>query len=127
MTWGPREGPGASGSLTLFNRSDPDHPEAGKVADGCALLVVAPLALTEVHQVATIRAGRTAADGILRSLTTRTRQTRLVMARITPELLDAALAVRARYDSLELYLVDFRERGPCRRVRDGRRVHAGHP
>ncbi|MFE9889421.1 type II toxin-antitoxin system VapC family toxin [Streptomyces scopuliridis] len=95
-----------SGLLTLFNRSDPDHQEARKVADSCGLLVAAPLALTEVHQVATSRAGRSAADGILRSLTARMRQTRLVLAPSTPELLDAALSVRARYDSLDLDLVD---------------------
>ncbi|MFE2036298.1 type II toxin-antitoxin system VapC family toxin [Streptomyces scopuliridis] len=95
-----------SGLLTLFNRSDPDHQKARKVADSCGLLVAAPLALTEVHQVATSRAGRSAADGILRSLTARMRQTRLVLAPSTPELLDAALSVRARYDSLDLDLVD---------------------
>ncbi|MEV8390811.1 MULTISPECIES: type II toxin-antitoxin system VapC family toxin [unclassified Streptomyces] len=95
-----------SGLLTLFNRSDPDHERARKAADGCGLLVAAPLALTEVHQVATVRAGRAAADGILRSLTARMRRTRLVLADSTPELLDAALSVRARYDSLDLDLVD---------------------
>ncbi|MFE2499165.1 type II toxin-antitoxin system VapC family toxin [Streptomyces scopuliridis] len=95
-----------SGLLTLFNRSDPDHQKARKVADSCGLLVAAPLALTEVHQVATSRAGRSAADGIVRSLTARMRQTRLVLAPSTPELLDAALSVRARYDSLDLDLVD---------------------
>ncbi|MFE2639011.1 type II toxin-antitoxin system VapC family toxin [Streptomyces scopuliridis] len=95
-----------SGLLTLFNRSDPDHQKTRKVADSCGLLVAAPLALTEVHQVATSRAGRSAADGIVRSLTARMRQTRLVLAPSTPELLDAALSVRARYDSLDLDLVD---------------------
>ncbi|MFD7286187.1 type II toxin-antitoxin system VapC family toxin [Streptomyces sp. NPDC059863] len=97
---------GTSGLLTLFNRSDPDHERARKAADGCGLLVAAPLALTEVHQVATVRAGRAAADGILRSLTARMRRTRLVLASSTPQLLDAALSVRARYDSLDLDLVD---------------------
>ncbi|MFE3143813.1 PIN domain-containing protein [Streptomyces scopuliridis] len=93
-----------SGLLTLFNRSDPDHQRARKAADSCGLLVAAPSALSEVHQVVTSRAGRSAADGILRSLTARMRQTRLVLAPSTPELLDAALSVRARYDSLDLDL-----------------------
>ncbi|MEV4971294.1 type II toxin-antitoxin system VapC family toxin [Streptomyces scopuliridis] len=95
-----------SGLLTLFNRSDPDHQRARKAADDCGLLVAAPLAITEVHQVATSRAGRAAADGIVRSLTTRMRQMRLVLASSTPELLDAALSVRARYHALDLDLVD---------------------
>ncbi|MGW9396278.1 type II toxin-antitoxin system VapC family toxin [Streptomyces sp. NPDC055642] len=95
-----------SGILTLFNRSDPDHNAARKAADQCGFLVVSPLALTEVHQVATSRAGRGAADGILRSLTERVRRMRVVLAPPTPEILDAALAVRARYASLNLDLVD---------------------
>jgi predicted nucleic acid-binding protein len=70
------------------------------------LLVAGPLALTEVHQVVTSRAGRTAADGVLRSLSSRVRQMRLVLAPATPEILDTALTVRARYASLDLDLVD---------------------
>ncbi|MFI2911877.1 type II toxin-antitoxin system VapC family toxin [Streptomyces sp. PDY-4] len=95
-----------SGILALFNRSDPDHHAAGKAADQCGFLVASPLALTEVHQVATSRAGRSAADSILRSLTERVRRTRLVLAPPTPEIMDAALTVRARYASLDLDLVD---------------------
>jgi predicted nucleic acid-binding protein len=95
-----------SGLLTLFNRSDPAHDKARMVADQCGLLVASPLALTEVHQVATSRAGRAAADAILRSLTARVRQMRLVLAPPAPEILDAALAVRARYATLDLDLVD---------------------
>lgn len=95
-----------SGILTLFNRSDPDHHAARKAVDQCGFLVASPLALTEVHQVATSRAGRGAADGILRSLTARVRQMRLVLAPPTPEIMDAALVVRARYASLDLDLVD---------------------
>lgn len=95
-----------SGLLTLFNRSDPDHHAARKAADQCGFLVATPLSLTEVHQVATSRAGRAAADAVLRSLTARVRQMRLVLAPATPEILDTALTVRARYASLDLDLVD---------------------
>ncbi|MFZ4152861.1 hypothetical protein [Streptomyces pseudogriseolus] len=42
----------------------------------------------------------------LRTLTERVRQMRLVLAPTTPEILDAALTVRARYASLNLDLVD---------------------
>ncbi|MFJ3819892.1 type II toxin-antitoxin system VapC family toxin [Streptomyces nodosus] len=95
-----------SGILTLFNRSDPDHHAARKAADQCGFLVATPLALPEVHQVATVRAGRAAADGILRSLVARVRQMRLVLAPPTPDLLDVALTVRDRYGTLDLDLVD---------------------
>jgi predicted nucleic acid-binding protein len=95
-----------SGILALFNRSDPDHYEARKAADQCGFLVATPLALTEVHQVATSRVGRQAADTILRALAARVRQTRLVLATPTAEILDMALTVRARYASLDLDLVD---------------------
>ncbi|TXS09467.1 MULTISPECIES: type II toxin-antitoxin system VapC family toxin [unclassified Streptomyces] len=95
-----------SGLLVLYNRSDPDHLAARKAADQCGLLVANLLALTEVHQVSTVRAGRRAADGILRSLTARTGELRLVLAPPTPDILDAALTVRARYSSLDLDLVD---------------------
>lgn len=95
-----------SGLLTLYNRSDPDHEAVRKAVDQCSLLVATPLALTEVHQVAASRAGRAAADSILRSLIARVRQMRLVLAPPTPDHLDAALSVRARYDALGLDLVD---------------------
>ncbi|MCB5168487.1 PIN domain-containing protein [Streptomyces bambusae] len=95
-----------SGLLTLYNRSDPAHEAARKVADACGLLVSTPLALTEAHQVATSRAGRAAADAVLASLSARVRESRLVLAPLSPEVLDAALAVRARYAELDLDLVD---------------------
>ncbi|MFD7899314.1 type II toxin-antitoxin system VapC family toxin [Streptomyces sp. NPDC059743] len=95
-----------SGLLALFNRADPAHQGARKAADSTALLVASPLVLTEVHQVATSRAGRRAADAILRSLAARIRGMRLVLAPATPEFLDTALSVRARYGSLDLDLGD---------------------
>ncbi|KUJ65990.1 twitching motility protein PilT, partial [Streptomyces albus subsp. albus] len=69
-------------------------------------LVASPLALTEVHHVATSRAGRRAADHILRSITGLVRSRRIVLEPPTAEILDAALTVRARYASLNLDLVD---------------------
>jgi predicted nucleic acid-binding protein len=91
--------------LTLFNHSDPAHLATRKAVAECALLVAAPLALTEIHQVVTSRAGRRAANGVLRSLSARMRQLRLILVPPTADLLDAALAVRARYGSLDLDLV----------------------
>ncbi|MFJ3660658.1 type II toxin-antitoxin system VapC family toxin [Streptomyces sp. NPDC090119] len=95
-----------SGILALYNRSDPAHTAVKKAADQCGVLVATPMALTEVHQVATSRAGRRAADSILRSLTNRVSEMRLILANPTPETLDAALTVRARYQALDLDLVD---------------------
>ncbi|MGY0485945.1 PIN domain-containing protein [Streptomyces sp. WG-D5] len=95
-----------SGLLTLCNRSDPDHLAARKAVDQCGLLVASPMALTEVHQVASVRAGRRAADGVMRVLMGHVRETRLVLAEVTSALLDMALTVRARYDDLDLDLVD---------------------
>jgi uncharacterized protein len=81
-------------------------PEGTAAADQCALLIATPLALTEVHHVASVRAGRRVADAILRALAARSRQSRLVLAEVTTQLLDAALDVRAHYASLDLDLVD---------------------
>jgi uncharacterized protein len=93
-----------SGLLALVNRSDPDHRASRKSADQCGLLVATPLALTEVHQVATVRAGRGVADAILRTLSARARRMRLAFADVTPQLLDLALEVRARYRRIDLDL-----------------------
>ncbi|MGR8010025.1 type II toxin-antitoxin system VapC family toxin [Streptomyces hypolithicus] len=95
-----------SGILALFNRSDPEHRGARKAADEASLLVVSPLALTEVHHVASVRAGRQAADSILRSLVDRTKAMRVALADTTPDILTTALTVRARYQDLDLDLVD---------------------
>ncbi|MEU3053550.1 type II toxin-antitoxin system VapC family toxin [Streptomyces griseus] len=95
-----------SGLLALYNSSDPDHLAARKAVDQCGLLVASPLVLTEIHHVASIRGGRRAADHILRSISGQVRDTRLVLAPPTAEIIDAALAVRARYATLYLDLVD---------------------
>lgn len=95
-----------SGLIALFNRGDPVHHQARKVADNAGMLVTSPLALTEVHQVATSRAGRTVADAILSSLTARMASQRLVLADTTATLIDTGLAIRARYGDLDLDLVD---------------------
>ncbi|MFI7101194.1 type II toxin-antitoxin system VapC family toxin [Streptomyces sp. NPDC050161] len=95
-----------SGILALFNRSAPEHIAARKVADEASLLVVSPLAMTEVHHVATIRAGRRAADSIVRSVAERARTLRVALADTTPAVLTAAVSLRVRYQDLDLDLVD---------------------
>ncbi|MER7551308.1 MULTISPECIES: type II toxin-antitoxin system VapC family toxin [Streptomyces] len=95
-----------SGLLALYNSSDPAHLAARKVVDQCGLLVASPLVLTEVHYVASARGGRRVADHILRSISKQVRGARLVLVLPTAEILDTALAVRARYATLNLDLVD---------------------
>ncbi|MGW0251037.1 type II toxin-antitoxin system VapC family toxin [Nocardia goodfellowii] len=95
-----------SGLLALFNRSEPEHFAARRAADAASALVVSPLVLTEVHHVASIRAGRKAADGILGLLADRVATTRIVLANMDAVQLRTALAVRSTYDGLNLDLVD---------------------
>lgn len=95
-----------SGVLALFNRSDPEHQPTAAAADTCGLLVVSPLTLLEVHQVATIRTDRRTADAVLGTLVARADATRVAIAETTPRLLRTALAVRRQYDDLDLGLAD---------------------
>lgn len=95
-----------SGLLALFNRADPEHRNAAAAADNCGLLVVSPLALTEVHQVASFRADRRTADAILDTIVARAESTRIAIAETTPRLLRSTLAVRRRYAGLDLDLAD---------------------
>ncbi len=95
-----------SGMLALFDRSAEAYEPARKAADAASLLVISPLALTEIHQVATSRAGRRTADAILAAVVRRAHSLRIALAETTPDLMSTALAVRARYDTLDLDLVD---------------------
>jgi predicted nucleic acid-binding protein len=95
-----------SGLLALFNRGDPEHRQTAAAADACGLLVVSPITLTEVHQVASIRADRRTADAILTTLAARAESTRVAIADTNPRLLRTALSVRAHYAALDLDLAD---------------------
>lgn len=95
-----------SGLLALFNRADPEHFAVRRAADSASAVVVSPLALTEVHHVASVRGGRKVADQILGSLARRIAESRIVLSEVDARQLDAAIAVRATYDSLDLDLVD---------------------
>jgi predicted nucleic acid-binding protein len=91
-----------SGLLALFNRTDPEHRQTATAADACGLLVVSPLTLVEVHQVASIRADRRTADAIVGTLVARAESARIAIAETTPGLLNSTLAVRRRYADLDL-------------------------
>lgn len=95
-----------SGLLALFNRSDPDNGPVAASANACGLLVVSPLILTEVHQVATIRASRRVADSIINIVADRAATNRVALAETTPRLLNTALAIRHQYADLDLDLAD---------------------
>jgi uncharacterized protein len=95
-----------SGLLALFNQTEPEHGPAAAAANACGLLVVSAMTLTEVHQVATVRAGRHVADAILGTLVARIEQTRVAIAPTTARLLRTALALRRRYADLDLDLAD---------------------
>lgn len=95
-----------SGILALFNRSDPEHSAVRRAADSASAIVVSPLALTEVHHVASVRAGRKVADGILALLADRVASTRIVVSGIDAAQLHAAVDIRGKYGDLNLDLVD---------------------
>jgi predicted nucleic acid-binding protein len=95
-----------SGLLALFNRTEPEHRSVTAAADACGLLVISPMTLTEVHQVASVRAGRQVADAMVRTLVERVEQTRVAIGDTTARLLRTALAVRRRYADLDLDLAD---------------------
>lgn len=95
-----------SGILALFNRSDTEHFLVRRAADAASALVVSPLALTEVHHVASVRAGGKVADAILELLADRAEAGRVVMGAAGSTQLRAALDVRTAYSDLNIDLVD---------------------
>ncbi|MGW5384714.1 type II toxin-antitoxin system VapC family toxin [Nocardia sp. NPDC003963] len=95
-----------SGLLALFNRSDPEHFAARRAADSAGAVIVSPFALTEVHHVASIRADRRVADGILRLVADRVAARRIVLPEVDASVISRAVEVRARYSAMNLDLVD---------------------
>lgn len=95
-----------SGLVALFNRSDPEHNAVSAAADACGLLVISPFALTEVHQIASIRADRRAADAIIAAIARLAESTRVVVVNPFADHLRRAVTVRRRYADLNLDLAD---------------------
>ncbi|MFC9966212.1 type II toxin-antitoxin system VapC family toxin [Nocardia ignorata] len=95
-----------SGLLAMFNRSDPEHFAVRRAADSASALVVSPMALTEVHHVASVRAGRKVADRIIELLAERVASSRIVLAEVDAIQLATSIKVRANYGGLDLDLVD---------------------
>lgn len=94
------------GLIAAFNTADPEHPATRRALDTASLLVVSPFTLTEIHQVATSRANRQAADKVTAAIVKRADPARAVIAATTPQLVRDALAVRSRYQGLDLDLAD---------------------
>ncbi|UAK33228.1 PIN domain-containing protein [Nocardia asteroides] len=95
-----------SGILALFNRSGPEHFAVRRAADSAGAIVVSPLVLTEVHHVASVRAGRAVADGILTLIAERVASTRIVISNVDAAQLRTAVDIRGKYGTLNLDLVD---------------------
>ena len=95
-----------SGLLALFNRTEPEHDSVAAAANACGLVVISPLTLTEVHEVAGVRAGRDVADAILRTLCARIEASRVAIAPTTSRTMSSSLRVRGRYRDLDLDLAD---------------------
>jgi len=95
-----------SGIIALFNRADVEHRQTTNAANACGLLVISALTITEVHQVASIRANRSVADSVIDTLAARADTTRLAIADTTPAILHTAVAIRRQYAHLDLDFAD---------------------
>ncbi|MBX9394943.1 PIN domain-containing protein [Streptomyces sp. TRM72054] len=94
------------GLLAAFDPDDKDHVGALDVLSRAGLVILSPLALTEVHQVATSRAGRSAADHAVKAIAKRVQRGRIVLPDITSDTLTRAVMVREQYGGLDLDLAD---------------------
>jgi uncharacterized protein len=96
----------SGGMLAALDADDKDHTGALDALTQAALVVISPLALTEIHQVATSRAGRDAADLAITAISKRTAAGRLSIAETSPDMLRHAVQIRQRYAGLDLDLAD---------------------
>ncbi|WP_327095905.1 PIN domain-containing protein [Nocardia vinacea] len=105
------EGPGivvadTSGLIAAFDTSSPDSDGAFHVLETAGLVVLSPLALAELDQVARRALGRQVSIDMIEDLTAQTRTKHFEIATVTPDVLDQANAVRRLYPSLRLDLAD---------------------
>ncbi|WP_155058989.1 type II toxin-antitoxin system VapC family toxin [Streptomyces blattellae] len=96
----------SGGLLAALNRDDKDHVGALHAVTTAGLVIVPPSAVTEIHQVATSRAGRAVADRYVTAIASRYEAGRLQIAETTPKLLTRAVGVREQYGRLDLDLAD---------------------
>lgn len=95
-----------SGIIAALNRSDPEQLAAKAALDAAGQLAISPLTVTEIHQVATSRAGRRTADRLVAVLMERCAEKRAELTATTPGMIQAALQLRNHYEDLDLDLVD---------------------
>ncbi|MHC0432817.1 PIN domain-containing protein [Streptomyces sp. O3] len=94
------------GLIAALNPDDKDHAGSLDALTRAGLVILSPLAVTEVHQVVTSRAGRDAADRAIRAIARRIRSGRFQFAELTAGVLERALTVREQYSGLDLDLAD---------------------
>jgi predicted nucleic acid-binding protein len=95
-----------SGLLAALDSQHPEHHAANEAIMSAGLLVMSPLLLAEIDHVATRELGREAALSAVDDIRHWMRRGRIVLPEITGDHLDAAQALRARYQGLDLDLAD---------------------
>ncbi|MEU2568908.1 MULTISPECIES: PIN domain-containing protein [Streptomyces] len=95
-----------SGLLAALDSTHPEHQAANEAVMAAGLLVMSPLLLAELDQVATREFGREVAVGAVDDLRRWMGRGRVVLPEITEDHLAAAQSVRLRYKGLDLDLAD---------------------
>ncbi|MFD7156525.1 PIN domain-containing protein [Kribbella sp. NPDC059898] len=95
-----------SGIIAAFDRNAPEGPVCRKLLQDAGTVVLSPLVLAEVDQLARARLGGVARSQILELLTAQVQRMRFQVPDIGAETLATALAVIARYADLDLDLAD---------------------
>lgn len=95
-----------SGLVAALDPTHPDGDGARAALDGAGTVVISPVLLAELDHVTSRVLGRRAALRAVDDVRRRARQGRAVLPAVDVALLDDAQALRARYEGLELDLVD---------------------
>lgn len=95
-----------SGLLAALDSTHPEHAAAREAILSAGLLVMSPLLLAELDQVATRELGREAAESAIDDIRGWMRRGRVSVPEITEDHLGVAQSVRARYRALDLDLSD---------------------
>jgi uncharacterized protein len=95
-----------SGLLAAVDYGHPDREQARAVLQSAGTLIVSPVLLSELDQVARRVLGRKAAHASIDDIRHWTRAGRVVIPPVTADTLDTAQAVRLKYADLNLDLAD---------------------
>jgi predicted nucleic acid-binding protein len=94
------------GMLAALDADDKDHIGALDALTQAALVVISPLAITEIHQVTTSRADRATADLVISAVSKQATQGRLSITDVSPTMLRNAVHLRQQYCGVNLDLAD---------------------